>query len=54
MYVAIRGIADKLNRFRMSVYSMLFDRDVYTAEVPSGIQVNNVIDLDVMMEEDSL
>jgi len=54
VYVAIRGIARKLNRFRMSVYSMLFDRDVYTAEVPSGVQVNNVIDLDIMMDDDSL
>jgi len=54
VYVAIRGIAKKLNRFRMSVYSMLFDRDLYTAVVPSGIQVSNVIDLDIIMDDDSL
>jgi len=33
---------------------MLFDRDVYATEVPSGVQVNNVIDLDIMMDDDSL
>ena len=54
MYISIRGIAQTLNRFRMTVYSMLFDQEVYTATVPSGAIVENVIDLDILNDTDSL
>lgn len=38
----------------MTVYSMLFDQETYTATVPSGLVVNNVIDLDILMDDDTL
>lgn len=54
VYIAIRGIAKILNRFQMTVYSMLFDQEVYTATVPSGQMAANVIDLDILNDTDSL
>ena len=54
VYVSIRGIADRLNRFQMTVYSMLFDQEVYRETVPSGQVVNNVIDLDIVNDTDNL
>ena len=54
MYISIRGIAKILNRFQMTVYSMLFDQEVYTASVPSGQVVDNVIDLDILNDTDNL
>ena len=37
----------------MTVYSMLFDQDIYTAMVPGG-QIVDVIDLDILNDTDSL
>ena len=54
MYISIRGIANILNRFQMTVYSMLFDQEVYTETVPSGQVVSNVIDLDILNDTDNL
>ena len=53
VYIAVRGIAKILNRFQMTVYSMLFDQDIYTAMVPGG-QIVDVIDLDILNDTDSL
>ena len=54
VYISIRGIANILNRFQMTVYSMLFDQEVYTETVPSGQVVSNVIDLDILNDTDNL
>lgn len=37
----------------MTVYSMLFDQDTYTAMVPGG-QIVEVIDLDIINDTDNL
>lgn len=54
VYIAIRGIAKILNRFQMTVYSMLFDQEIYMATVPGGQVVSNVIDLDILNDTDNL
>ena len=54
MYISVRGISNILNRFQMTVYSMLFDQEIYMATVPSGQVVNNVIDLDILNDTDNL
>ena len=54
VYISIRGIANILNRFQMTVYSTLLDQEVYTETVPSGKVVNNVIDLDILNDTDNL
>ena len=53
VYISIRGIAKTLNRFRMTVYSMLFDQEIYTATVLSGV-IDEVINLDILMDNDTL
>ena len=48
VYISIRGIT-VINRFRMVVWSMLFEEDEYCVEIQSRDSANTqVIDLDIV------